>query len=185
MNIVLLDAKTLGADIDITPIKKFGTLHIYQTTLPNQRLERVKNADIIITNKVVIDEEIMSHAENLKLICVAATGVNNIDLQSAKKYQIEVKNVSGYSTASVVQHTFAMAFYLLEQLNYYDKAVKSGAWSASNLFTDLTHSFGEIKKKRWGIIGLGTIGLEVAKVVSVFGADICYYSTSGANTNLL
>jgi len=179
MKIVLLDAKTLGVDIDIQPIKTFGTLTIFETTNKNQTLDRIKDADIIITNKVVIDKNIMTQCENLKLICVAATGMNNIDLVAAKEFGIEVKNVSGYSTTSVVQHTFALAFYLLEQLNYYDDAVKSKKWSASNLFTDLTYSFSEIKGKKWGIIGLGSIGKEVAKIASAFEADVSYYSTSG------
>jgi glycerate dehydrogenase len=179
MNIVLLDAKTLGVDIDIEPIKNFGTLTIYETTSKDKTLDRVKDADIIITNKVVIDRSIMQNSPKLKLICVAATGMNNVDLIVAKELGIEVKNVSGYSTHSVVQHTFALAFYLLEQLNYYDNAVKSKQWSSSNLFTDLTYSFSEIRDKKWGIIGLGAIGLEVAKIASAFGADISYYSTSG------
>ncbi|MDD3774413.1 MAG: D-2-hydroxyacid dehydrogenase [Sulfurovaceae bacterium] len=178
MKIVLLDAKTLGVDIDIEPIKTFGTLTIFETTNKNQTLDRIKDADIIITNKVVISKEHMLNSPNLKLICVAATGMNNIDLVAAKEFGIEVKNVSGYSTTSVVQHTFALAFYLLEQLNYYDDAVKSKKWSASNLFTDLTYSFSEIKGKKWGIIGLGSIGKEVAKIASAFGADVSYYSTS-------
>ncbi|MBN2721639.1 MAG: D-2-hydroxyacid dehydrogenase [Campylobacterales bacterium] len=179
MKIVLLDAKTLGVDIDIEPIKTFGTLTIFETTNENQTLDRIKDADIIITNKVVIDKEFMAQSKNLKLICVAATGMNNIDLNAAKELGIKVKNVSGYSTYSVVQHTFAIAFYLLEQLSYYDDAVKSKKWSASNLFTDLTHSFSEIRGKKWGIIGLGSIGKEVAKIASAFGSDVSYYSTSG------
>lgn len=183
MNIVLLDAKTLGVDIDIDPINQFGTLHIYQTTKPHETLKRVQDADIVITNKVVLDDTIIKQAKKLKLICVAATGMNNIDLNAATKYGIIVKNVTGYSTASVVQHTFAMAFYLLEQLSYYDNAVKSGAWSASELFTDQTHSFCEIRGKKWGIVGLGAIGQEVAKVATAFGAEIVYHSTSDANNN--
>lgn len=179
MKIVLLDAKTLGVDINIEPIKKYGELTIYETTNENQTLDRIKDSDIIITNKVVIDKNIMTQCENLKLICVAATGMNNTDLVTAKELGIEVKNVSGYSTTSVVQHTFALAFYLLEHLNYYDDAVKSKKWSASNLFTDLTYSFSEIKGKKWGIIGLGSIGKGVAKIASAFGADVSYYSTSG------
>lgn len=178
MKIVLLDAKTLGVDINIEPIKKFGKLDIYETTNPSTTLPRIQDADTVITNKVVITKEHMKNSPKLKLICVAATGMNNIDLEAAKELEIEVKNVSGYSTSSVVQHTFAMLFYLLEQLNYYDNAVKTKKWSRSSLFTDLTYSFSEIKNKKWGIVGLGTIGREIAKIATAFGAKVYYYSTS-------
>jgi glycerate dehydrogenase len=125
----------------------------------------------------------MRDAKNLKLICVAATGMNNIDLPSAKKMGIEVRNVAGYSTNSVIGHTFSMLFYLLGHSRYYDEVVKSGSYSKSAIFTDVSHPFFEINGKKWGIIGLGEIGRGVANVATAFGADICYYSTSGKNTN--
>jgi glycerate dehydrogenase len=181
MNIVLLDAKTLGDDLDITVLESFGTLSVYQTTSPEETLERIQNADIIITNKVVISAEMMKATPTLKLICIAATGMNNVDLDAAKAKGIEVKNVAGYSTKSVVQHTFAMALYLLEKMAYYDNVVKDGSWSASGLFTDVSQPFYEISGKKWGIIGLGTIGQEVAKVATAFGAEVSYHSTSGKN----
>ena len=181
MEIVFLDAKTLGSDVSLEKIKEFGTLTIYETTLPHQTKERISSADIVITNKVVIDKELMQSAKNLKLICVAATGMNNIDLDAAKEFGIEVKNVAGYSTNSVVQHTFAMLFYLLEHLRYYDEFVKSGAWEQSQIFTNVSRPFYEIKDKKWGIIGLGAIGKEVARVATSFGANVSYYSTSGQN----
>jgi len=181
MNIVLLDAKTLGDDLDITVLESFGTLSVYQTTSPKETLERIQNADIIITNKVVINAEMMEATPSLKLICIAATGMNNVDLDAAKAKGIEVKNVAGYSTKSVVQHTFAMALYLLEKMAYYDNVVKDGSWSASGLFTDVSQPFYEISGKKWGIIGLGTIGQEVAKVATAFGAEVSYHSTSGKN----
>lgn len=183
MNIVLLDAKTLGEDLDISSLESFGTLTVYQTTTPEQTLERIQGADIVITNKVVISADIMEATPKLKLICIAATGMNNVDLDAAERKGIEVKNVAGYSTKSVVQHTFAMALYLLEKMAYYDKAVKDGSWSNSGLFTDVSHPFYEIAGKKWGIIGLGNIGQEVAKVATAFGAEVSYYSTSGKNLN--
>lgn len=181
MNIVLLDAKTLGNDLDIAALESFGTLTVYPTTSPDQTLERIQIADIIITNKVVITANMMEEASSLKLICIAATGMNNVDLDAARLKGIEVKNVAGYSTKSVVQHTFAMALYLLEKMAYYDAIVKNASWSDSGLFTDVSRPFYEISGKKWGIIGLGTIGQEVAKIATAFGAEVSYHSTSGKN----
>jgi glycerate dehydrogenase len=181
MKIVLLDAKTLGSDLSLDALKSFGELTRYNTTSKEQTLKRIKDADIAITNKVVIDKEIMQNSPNLKLICIAATGMNNVDLNSAKELGIEVKNVAGYSTKSVVQHTFAMALYLLEQLAHYDSIVKNQEWTNSGLFTNISRPFYEISGKKWGIIGMGTIGQEVAKIATAFGAEVSYYSTSKKN----
>lgn len=183
MNIVLLDAKTLGDDLDISVLEHFGTLTSYETTSPDETLERIEIADIVITNKVLITANMMEETPRLKLICIAATGMNNVDLNAAKSKGIEVKNVAGYSTRSVVQHTFAMALYLLEKMAYYDTSVKDGTWTRSGLFTDVSRPFYEISGKKWGIIGLGTIGQEVAKIATAFGAEVSYHSTSGENLN--
>ena len=181
MKIVLLDAITFG-DTDLGDFETLGEVVIYQKTLPGETFDRIKDADVIVTNKVVITEEMMQKTSNLKLIAIAATGMNNVDLEAAKKYGIEVKNVAGYSTASVVQHTFAMLLYLLEHSRYYDDVVKSGRYSKSGIFTDVSRPFWEISGKKWGIIGLGAIGKGVAEVASAFGAEILYYSTSGKNS---
>ncbi len=181
MKIIILDSKTLGDDLDLSPLNAFGEVRSYATTSPSQTASRIQDADIIITNKVVIDAETMDKTTQMKLICIAATGMNNVDLNHANKKGIAVKNVAGYSTQSVVQHTFAMALYLIEKMAYYDKVVKNGAWSRSGLFTDVSQPFFEISGKKWGIIGLGSIGSEVAKVAAAFGAEVCYYSTSGKN----
>ncbi len=183
MKISVLDRKTLGDDVSLERLKDFGDLVIYSTTKRNDIEGRIKDSDIVITNKVVIDKYVMDHAPKLKLICVAATGMNNIDLNYAKKRSIEVKNVKGYSTHSVVQHTFAMLFYLLEKLRYYDMIVKGGIWTKNEIFTCLDRPFHEIRGKKWGIIGLGEIGREVGKVAKSFGCDVIYYSTSGKNEN--
>jgi len=183
MNIVLLDAKTLGDDLDISVLEHFGTLTSYETTSPDETLERIETADIVITNKVLITAHMMEETPRLKLICIAATGMNNVDLNAAKFKGIEVKNVAGYSTRSVVQHTFAMALYLLEKMAYYDTSVKDGTWTRSGLFTDVSRPFYEISGKKWGIIGLGAIGQEVAKIATAFGAEVSYHSTSGENLN--
>jgi len=181
MNIVVLDASTYGEDINLDIFKDFGDVTFYDTTEAKLTLDRIKNADIVITNKVVIDKEILEKSPKLKLICVGATGMNNIDLPYAKKKNIEVKNVSGYSTHSVVQHTLSMVLYLASHSRYFDEYVKSKEWQRSEIFTHLGRSFFEIKDKSWGIIGLGAIGKGVASVASSLGANIQYYSTSGAN----
>jgi len=181
MKIVLLDQKTLGDDLNLEPLESFGELNIYSTTSKEETAQRIEEAEIVISNKVVIDEALMKNAKNLKLICIAATGMNNVDLETAKALGINVKNVAGYSTSSVVQHTFSMMFYLLEKLEYYNRQTKSKAWSKSGLFTDISRPFSEVAGKNWGIIGLGTIGTEVAKVAESFGAKVHYYSTSGKN----
>ena len=181
MKIVVLDAKTLGCDVDLDILKEFGELTVYDTTKYEETIQRVKDADIVVTNKVILDRKILDSAKNLKLICIAATGMNNVDLNYAKTKNIAVKNVVGYSTESVVQHTFALAFYLIEHLNRYDEFVKSKNWSSSDIFTCLNWPFFEIHNKRWGIIGLGTIGKRVAQVAKSFGCDVVYYSTSGKN----
>ena len=183
MKIVLLDAKTLGDDVDLSVFKQFGTFEAFDTTTPAQCIEHIGDAKIIVTNKVVISKEIMDACPNLGLICVAATGMNNVDLEYAKSKSITVKNVAGYSTASVAQTTFTLALYLIGQSAYYDHYVKSGEWVKSQIFTNIDRPFGEINGKTWGIIGLGAIGKEVAKIASAFGAKVIYFSASGANNN--
>ena len=183
MKLVLLDAKTLGTDLDISALQRFGELVSYETTSKDETAERIQDANILITNKVIIDASLMDQAKNLKLICITATGMNNVDLDYAAEKNIAVKNVAGYSTQSVVQHTFAMALYLIEKMAYYDHVVKSATWTKSSLFTDVSQPFYEISGKKWGIIGLGSIGQEVAKVATAFGAEVSYYSTSGKNVD--
>ncbi len=180
MKIVLLDALTFG-ESDLSGFEKLGEVSVYQSTSPHQVQERITNVDVIVTNKVVITDEHMQNTPTLKLICVAATGMNNVDLEAAQKRDIRVKNVAGYSTDSVIQHTFSMLFYLVGHSKYYDEVVKSGAYSKSTIFTDVSHPFFEIKGKKWGIIGLGEIGRGVARIATAFGAEVCYYSTSGKN----
>jgi lactate dehydrogenase-like 2-hydroxyacid dehydrogenase len=181
--IVFLDADTLGEVTGFYQLTKLGNLTVYPATLPQQRIERIIGREIVITNKVVIDREVMEACPTLRLICIAATGKNNIDLPCAEEKGIQVKNVAGYSTESVVQHTFAMLFYLGCHLPYYDQFVKNGNYARSSLFTHLGKPFFELAGKNYGIIGLGTIGKRIAEVASAFGARIQYYSTTGKNIN--
>lgn len=183
LKICILDAKTLGNDLDLTGFNQFGEVAFHTVTSADQVVERIQGYDIIITNKVVLNAASLQQAPTVKLICVAATGTNNIDLDYASEHGITVCNVAGYSTRSVVQHTFAMLFHLLESNNYYDKYVKSGQYATSPIFTNLERPFWELYGKTWGIIGLGTIGKAVAKVAREFGCRVIYYSTSGKNTN--
>jgi len=180
MKIVILDALTFG-DADLSVFNSLGEVEIYETTNRDQTSSRITNATVIVTNKVVIDDKLMASAKSLKLICIAATGMNNIDIIAAKKRDIEVKNVAGYSTDSVVQHTFSMLFYLIGHSRYYDEYVKDTSYTKSHIFTHLSKPFFELKGKKWGIIGLGTIGRGVASVASAFGVEVYYHSTSGKN----
>ena len=180
MKIVLLDTLTFGKT-DLSAFNTLGTVKAYLTTAPEETQERITNANVIVTNKVVITKEFMQNSPSLKLICVAATGMNNVDLEAAKELKIEVKNVAGYSTDSVIQHTFSMLFYLMGHSRYYDESVKDKTYSNSAIFTDVSKPFFEVKGKKWGIIGLGSIGRGVANIATAFGAEVFYYSTSGVN----
>ncbi|MCJ7766399.1 MAG: D-2-hydroxyacid dehydrogenase [Thiovulaceae bacterium] len=182
MKIVILDALTFG-DTDLSGFNDLGEVEVFKTTSADETLGRVKDADVVVTNKVVIDAEMMDDSSRLKLICIAATGMNNVDLEHASKKEIAVKNVAGYSTDSVVQHTFSMLFYMMGHARYYDEYVKSGEWQKSPVFTNVTQPFSEVKGKKWGIIGLGEIGRGVANIAKAFGAEVVYYSTSGKNKN--
>ena len=182
MKIVLLDTLTYG-DTSLAGFDAFGEVTAYLTTSADETPERVRDAEVIVTNKVVINDAVMEAAPALKLICVAATGINNIDHAAALRRGIAVKNVAGYSTDAVVQHTFSMLFYLMGHSRYYDEYVKNGEWQREAVFAHIGPSFNELRGKTWGIIGLGEIGRSVASVARAFGANICYYSTSGKNEN--
>lgn len=178
MKIVFLDRASVG-DASLKALEELGELVCYDLTAPDERAERIADAEIIITNKVRIDRPEMEAAPHLKMICIAATGMNNVDLEAAEERGIAVKNVAGYSTESVVQSTFAHLLNLASKLPYFDERVKSGAYSRSGLFTDMGRSFRELYGKRMGIIGLGTIGRRVATVAEAFGMEVVYYATSG------
>ena len=181
MKIVFLDRKTIGEDIDLSSYNRFGEVIMYDFSYPNEVPARVKDADIIVCNKTKIDESTIYTAENLKLVCVTATGTNNLDKDYLAKRNIEWRNVAGYSTETVAQHTFALLFYLFEHLAYYDEYVKSERYAGDRLFTHFEKNFHELNGKTWGIIGLGAIGHRVAEIAGAFGAKVQYFSTSGKN----
>lgn len=181
MKILILDAATFGEDIDISKFNELGEVTVYAKSTKKEALERLEavNPDAVITNKVVIGNDEMQAAPNLKIILEAATGYNNIDIECARTLRIKVANVAGYSTMSVVQHTFALFFYLYEKMRYYDDYVKSGEYSKSTIFTNFSNVFGELAGKTWGIVGLGHIGSRVADAARAFGCKVVYYSASG------
>ncbi len=182
--IVFLDISTVGSVENLKLLKLLGKVDFFEDTLPNQVVERSVGKDIIITNKVEITADIMKQLPDLKLICVAATGVNNVDFAFAEKKEIQVKNVVNYSSDSVAQLTFTMLLYLVNRPGYYDNYVKRGAYAKSSSFTHHGEPFWELRGKRMGIIGLGTIGRQVARIAEAFGMEVVFYSTTGRNNNI-
>ncbi len=181
MKIVFLDVKTIGEDIDLSGFDSLGEVIKYGFSAPDEIPERIVDADVIVLNKAPINEQTIGTAENLKLVCVTATGTNNLDKEYLAKRGIEWRNVAGYSTESVAQHTFALLFYLVEKLSYYDSYVKEERYVNDTIFTHFAEHFHQIYGKTWGIIGLGNIGRRVADIAKAFGANVIYYSTSGKN----
>lgn len=180
MKIVFLDTKTIGEDIDLSAYDALGEVVKYGFSTLEEIPERVKDADVLIVNKIAINEQTIGTAKNLKLVCVTATGTNNLDKEYLKKRGIAWRNVAGYSTESVTQHTFALLFYLLEKIRYYDDYVKDEKYINDTVFTHFAEHFNEVNGKTWGIIGLGTIGRRVADIAKAFGAHVIYYSASGS-----
>ena len=180
MKLVFLDTKTIGEDIDLSAYDALGEVVKYGFSTLEEIPERVKDADVLIVNKIAINEQTIGTAKNLKLVCVTATGTNNLDKEYLKKRGIAWRNVAGYSTESVTQHTFALLFYLLEKIRYYDDYVKDEKYINDTVFTHFAEHFNEVNGKTWGIIGLGTIGRRVADIAKAFGARVIYYSASGS-----
>ena len=178
MKIVFLDAATMG-DVSFEPIARLGEFTTYSSSTPEEARERVKDVDVIIINKILVDKQLIDSAENLKLICISATGTNNIDVEYAASKGIPVRNVAGYSTNSVAQSTFMHILSLIGGSPYFDSSVKSGDYSRSGMFTDPDWNWYELAGKTLGVIGMGNIGRKVAQIAEAFGMKVCYYSTSG------
>ncbi|MCR5799657.1 MAG: D-2-hydroxyacid dehydrogenase [Lachnospiraceae bacterium] len=179
MKTVFLDRNTIGFDVNTAIFRDFGELEEHDSCLKEESRKYIEDADIVIFNKTVMDKETLDSAEHVKLLCVTATGYDNIDLEYAKSRGIAVCNVRGYSTPAVVQHTFALALYVLERISYYDDYVKSGSYCRSTGFSNFDEKYHELRGKTWGIIGLGNIGKGVAKVAEAFGCRVIYFSASG------
>lgn len=178
MKIVFLDEYSVcGRNLDA--IRRFGDYVGYATTSPEQVIERSKDAEIVITNKAVLDAKTIASLPHLRLICVAATGMNNVDLNAAAEHNVLVRNAVGYSTYSVAETTICSALSLLREVIYYDEYFKSGRYAASDRIFNFDRPTAQLRGKRWGIIGMGNIGREVARLAEAFGCELCYYSTSG------
>lgn len=182
MKLAVLERNSAGTDIDVSCFEKYGEVTYYANTLKNDVAERVRDADIIISNKAPMNEETLQAAPNVKLICLFATGYDNVDLEYCRKRGIKVANVVNYCSPAVAQHTVLLALSLMEKLAFYDDYVKSGAYSAQDRFSNFDKPFGELQGKTWGIVGMGNIGRKVASLAEAFGCKVIFYSASGKSS---
>lgn len=180
VKLVFLDKKTIGDNVDFSEFDTLGEVTSYDFSIPEEIPERVRDADVIIVNMVPVNAYTVRTAAKLKLVCVAATGTDNLDKEYLSGRGIAWRNVAGYSSDSVAQHTLAMLLYLMEHLRYYDDYVRSGQYIGDYMFTHMSKGFHRIAGRTWGIIGLGAIGRRVAEIARAFGAEIIYCSVSGA-----
>lgn len=184
MKISILERDSLGIDVDLSAIETLGDITVYAATTTENAVEHIGDAEIIIANKLPLNEQTLKDAKNLKLIAQTATGTNNVDFSYTNAMGIKVANVPSYSTDSVAQHTFALLLYLVGKLRFFDDYVKNGDYSRSNCFSCLEMIFPELSGKTWGIIGMGAIGQKVAQIASVFGCKVICYSASGRKYDL-
>ena len=176
-NIVFLDEYSLN-DADLNGIRALGNYTGYEFTAPEQVLERAANADILIVNKVKLTADIIGNLPKLRLICEAATGVDNIDVQAAAARGIPVKNAKGYSTHSVAEATLGGAIAMLREIVYYDGFVKQGEYSSSPRLFNYDRPTRQLYGRKWGIVGLGAIGQRVALLANAFGCKVLGYNRS-------
>lgn len=181
MKIVMLDRNSVGMDMDVSIFEKLGEFEAHDVADREACKKWIQDANVVIFNKSRMDEDMLQEAKNVQLLCVTATGFDNIDLEYARKRNIGVANVRNYSTPAVAQHTFALALYVLEKIGYYDNYVKSGAYSNQLGFSNFDEKYTELEGKTWGIIGLGNIGKRVASIAKAFGCKVIFYSASGRN----
>ncbi len=182
MKLIILERNSVGTDVDVSCFEKFGEVTCYPNTVAANTAERVKDADIILANKAPLNESTLKDAPNVKLICLLATGFDNVDLAYCKSRGIKVTNVVNYCTSTVAQHTLLLALALSEKIAFYDDYVKSGAYSAQDRFSNFDRTFYDLEGKTWGIIGMGTIGRRVAGLAQAFGCRVIFYSASGKST---
>ncbi len=182
MKLVILERDSAGTDIDVSCFEQFGTVACYANTTTAQVAERIKDADIIISNKAPMNQSTLADAPNVKLICLLATGYDCVDLTYCKSRGIKVANVVNYCTPAVAQHTLLLALMLSGKTAFYDQYVKSGAYSAQERFSNFDRTFHDLEGMTWGIIGMGTIGRKVASLADAFGCKVQFYSASGSST---
>ena len=179
MKIVITDAKTIADnELFFEPLKELGELVIYQLTKPEEIVERIDDADILLCNKTYIGRKIMSECRNLKYIGLFATGYNNIDLECAREMDITVCNAGSYSTDAVAQHTFALILNHYNKIKEYDSFVKNGGWKTADVFSPFIYQMGELSGKTIGIVGYGSIGKKVADIAKAFGMNVLAYNRS-------
>lgn len=182
MKLVVLERNSAGTDIDVSCFEKFGDVTYYPNSTAENAAERIGDAEIVISNKTPLNESNLKNASKLGLICLLATGYDNVDLDYCKSRGIKVANVVNYCTPAVAQHTLLLAMMLSEKIAYYDDYVKSGAYSAQDRFSHFDRIFHDLNGKTWGIVGMGSIGHKVAELASAFGCKIIFYSASGKST---
>ncbi len=174
MKIVILERNSVGTDISVDAIGRYGEVTAYANTTREEAAGRIADADIVIANKTPLNESTLKDAGNVKLICLFATGYDNVDLKYCKSRGIKVANVVNYSTDAVAQHTFALCLYLLEKLRHYDEYVKSGQYAAQDRFSNFDIPYTELAGKTWGIIGMGNIGRKVSQIAQAFGCRVIF-----------
>ena len=179
MKITVLDSATLGEDLDLSPLNQVGETEIYKNTAPGEVADRISDSEVVVINKIKLNESNLANAKNLKLICIAATGFDNIDVAYCKKAGIVVCNVIGYSTHSVAQITVATVLSLACHIPEHSETVKSGRYTASGVANSLVPVYHELAGKTWGIIGYGNIGKQVGKVAEAFGCRVIASRRSG------
>lgn len=184
MKVVLLERNSVGLDVAVDCFEEFGEVRYYGTTAYEDIARNIADADIVVSNKVKLNEETLKDCPNVKIICQSATGFDNVDLNYCRSRGITVTNVVNYSTNAVAQHTFALALYLCEKLRHYDEYVKSGAYGAQNNFTNYDLTWREMDGKTWGIIGMGNIGKRVARIAEGFGLKVIHHSLTGHNSDV-
>ncbi len=182
MKLVVLERNSAGKDVDVSCFEKFGEVEYYPNTVAENTAQRVREADIIMANKAPLNETTLKDAPNVKLICLLATGFDNVDLAYCKSRGIKVTNVVNYCTSTVAQHTLLLALALSEKLAFYDDYVKSGTYSTQDRFSNFDRAFYDLEGKTWGIVGMGTIGRRVAGLAKAFGCKVIFYSASGKST---
>ena len=179
---VFLDAATLGDDLSLDPLHQIADMQVFAATGDDQVVERCRGAAVVVTNKVVFDQHRLRELQpSLRLICLTATGYNNVDTRAAAELGITVCNVRDYSTDSVAQHTLAMTLALLQHLAYYAEFVAGGAYVNAPVFTHFGRPWYELAGKTWGIIGMGAIGRRTAQLAAALGCRVVYYSSTGQN----
>lgn len=182
MKLVVLERNSVGTDVDVSCLEKFGEVICYPNTVADNTAQRVKDADIIIANKAPLNETTLRDAPNVRLICLFATGYDNVDLAYCRTRGIKVANVVNYCTPAVAQHTLLLAMMLTEKIAFYDNYVKSGAYGAQDRFSNFDRPFHDLEGQTWGIVGMGNIGRRVAGLAQAFGCRVIFYSASGHST---